>query len=178
MINTAKDNRVSSRLMGVMSKIKNQDGTSARGLRNVGVGIATPGAKLLLKGFNFNKRSTLTSILFKPYSVNTGTGVISIAGLKPVDDIAALAGATHINLKGAFARVNFATSQYDIKYTNVVNLPINAVSSNVLLTPTGVPGGTGVDLFLLQIEFFQFVNGVQYSLKNGEYNALSIVEVV
>jgi len=178
MINTAKDNRVSSRLMGLMSKIKNMDSTSARGLRNVGIGIAVPAAKQLLKGFNFNKNSPLASILFKPYAVNTGTGVITIAGLKPIDDIATLAGATHINLKGAFARMNFVTGQYDIKYTNVVNLPINGVSTNVTLTPTGVPGGIGVDLFLLQVEFFQLVNGVQYSLKNGEFNALSIVEVV
>jgi hypothetical protein len=31
---------------------------------------------------------------------------------------------------------------------------------------------------LLKIEFFQSVNGVQYSLKNGAYNALRVIEVV
>jgi hypothetical protein len=58
-----------------------------------------------------------------------------------------------------------------------VNLPINAVSSNVVLTPTAAATGAGTNLFMLQIEFLQMVNTVQYSLKNGAYNALSIVEV-
>jgi len=31
---------------------------------------------------------------------------------------------------------------------------------------------------LLKMEFFQLINGVQYSLKNGSYNALKIVEVL
>ena len=29
---------------------------------------------------------------------------------------------------------------------------------------------------MLKIEFFQLVNAVQYSLKNGAYNALKIIE--
>jgi hypothetical protein len=47
----------------------------------------------------------------------------------------------------------------------------------MLLTPAASPAGAGTDLYLLQIEFFQEVNGVQYTLKNGAYNSLSIVEV-
>ena len=37
--------------------------------------------------------------------------------------------------------------------------------------------GTGTKIFLMKIEFFQEVNGVQYSMKNGSYNALKIVAV-
>ena len=65
----------------------------------------------------------------------------------------------------------------DLQASNVINLPIDAVATNVILTPTGVPAGAGTDLYLLQIEFYQEVNAVQYSLKNGAHNALSIVEV-
>jgi len=55
--------------------------------------------------------------------------------------------------------------------------PIDANAVNVNLTPASAPTGTGTDIFILMIEFFQEVNGVQYSLNNGQYNAMSIVEV-
>ena len=177
MLQTASDNRVVSRLTKVMTDIKNLDATSARGDRNVGVAIVLPAAKALLKNFNFNKKAILGSILFKPYSVNTLTGVITINGLEPVNHINFPAGATHVTLKGAWLKLDFATGLYDLQASNVVNLPINAVATNVVLTPAGVPAGAGTDIFLLQIEFFQEVNAVQYSLKNGAYNALAIVEV-
>ena len=177
MLMTAGDNRVTSRLTKLMTDIKNLDATSVRGKRVVGVAIALAPAKALLKGFNFNDRAILGSILFKPFAVTTATGVITINGLVPTNDIAFPVGATHISIKGAWAKVDFANNVSDIKYSNVVNLPINAVSSNVVLTPTAAAVGAGTNLFMLQIEFFQMINAVQYTLKNGAYNALSVVEV-
>lgn len=52
------------------------------------------------------------------------------------------------------------------------------VASTITLTPTAIPLGTGTNIFLLKVEFLQQVNGIQYSLMNGAYNALSIVEIV
>jgi hypothetical protein len=176
MLQTAADNRVVSRVTKVMTDIKNLDPTSARGLRNVGVGIALPAGKALLKNFNFNKRSILGSILFKPYSVNIGNGVITINGLEPINDLAYPVGATHVTFKGSWLKLDFATGIYDLQLTNSVNLPINGAPTNVVLTPA-IPAGAGTDLYLLQIEFFQEVNLIQYSLKNGAHNVLCIVEV-
>ncbi len=177
MLATASDNRVVSRLTKIMTDIKNLDATSARGLRNVGVAIATPAAKALLKNFNFNKRALLGSVLFKSYAVNTGTGVITINGLIPINHINYPSGATHVTLKGGWLKLNFATGVYDFQPTNAVNLPINIASTNVVLTPAAVPVGAGAtNIYLLQIEFFQMVNLVQYSLKDGAHNALAIVE--
>lgn len=178
MLATASDNRVVSRLTKVMTDVKNLDATSARGLRNVGVAIALPAAKALLKNFNFNKRALLASVLFKPYAVNTGTGVITINNIIPINHISFPPGATHVTFKGAWLKLNFVTGVYDLQPTNVVNLPINAVSSNVVLTPVGVPVGAGAtNFYLLQIEFFQMVNLVQYSLKDGAHNTLCAIEV-
>lgn len=174
---TASDNRVTSRLTKVMSAVKNFDTTSARGKRVVSIGIGTAGGKALLKGFNFNKRSVLGGVLFKPFAIVLGTGEITIANLIPVNDIAFPVGATHLSLKSAFADVDFAGGLHDVQISNTVNLPIDGASSNVVLTPPGVPPGAGVKFYLLTIEFFQEVNGVQYSLKNGAYNALAIVDV-
>ena len=177
MMQNASDGRVVSRLTKVMTQIKNLDPTSARGQRNVGVGIAQPGAVELLKGFNFNKEAILGSILFNPFAVNTGTGEITLSNLVPINDISSTPGATHITLRGAWVKMDFATGETDVQQTNAVNLPLDATSTTVVLTPTAPASGTGNDLFLLMIEFFQEVNGNQYVLKNGAYNALSIVEI-
>jgi hypothetical protein len=153
------------------------DPTSARGLRNVGVAIALPTAKIKLKGFNFNNRALLQSVLFNAFTVNTTTGVINVPGLIPIDEIAYPQGATHVALKGCWTRIDFATGISQVFTSNVVNLPINATSTNVTLTPTGTPSGPGTDVFILQLEFFQIVNNVQYVLKNGAHNTMAIVEV-
>lgn len=178
MIASASDNRITSRLTQIMSQIKNLDSTSVRGERSVDVGIATPEGKALLQDFNFNDKAILGAILYKPYTVTTATGVISIANLVPDVDIAAPSGTTHVSLKGAFAIVDFDLGTSDVKFTNVENIPLDNTSSSVTLTPTAVPTGTGTKLYLLQIEFFQEVNAVQYSLNNGAYNSLAIIEVV
>ncbi|CAG5086047.1 hypothetical protein [Parvicella tangerina] len=177
MMQNASDNRVTSRLTKLMTQIKNLDTTSVRGKRNVGVGIANANAKLLLKDFNFNENAVLGSILFNPYDVDVNTGVINLVDLIPINDLNNAPGATHITLRGAWAKVDFATGDYDVQESNAVNLPIDGVTSNVVLTPNAAPAGSGTDLYLLMVEFFQEVNGDQYTLKNGAYNALSIVEV-
>jgi hypothetical protein len=177
MLMTASDNRVTARLTKLMTDVKNLDATSVRGKRSVGVAIVLPPAQAMLKGFNFNIKAILGSILFKPYTVTTATGVITINGLVPINDITFPSGATHMSFKGSWAKVDFATNVADVQYSNAVNVPIDGASTNVVLTPPAPPTGPGTNLFVLQIEFFQMVNAVQYSLKNGAYNALSIVEV-
>ena len=175
---TASDKRVTSRVTQVMTTIKNQDATSIRGKRNVGVGIALPTGKSTLKNFNFNINAVLSSVLYKNYALNTTTGKIDIVGLVPANDVAFPNGATHLSIRGAWAKVDFAANTTDIQFTNTVNLAIGTTSSNVSLTPVAVPTGTGISMYLLAVEFFQLVNGVQYVLKNGAYNALAIIEVV
>ena len=174
----ATDGRVVARMTKIMTQIKNLDTTSVRGARNVGVAMATAQAKALLKGFEFNREAMLSSMLFKPWAVNTTTGVITIAGLVPTLDLIYPEGATHVSFTGAYANINYATGIADVKLTNVQNLPITATSSAITLTPTVVPTGTGAKIFLLKIEFFQLVNAVQYSLKNGAFNALKIIDVI
>ncbi len=177
MMLTASDNRVTSRLTKIMTDIKNYDTTSVRGERTVGVGIADPAAMELLNGFDFNISAILSSILFAPYTVDLPTGKISFAALTPINDIAFPSGATHITLSGAFAIVDFVNGTSDIQFSPEVNLPIDGTTAPQSLTPAAVPAGTGSKFYLLEIEFFQEVNAVQYSLKNGAYNALAIVEV-
>ncbi len=177
MMLTSSDNRVVSRLTKLMSAVKNLDTTSIRGQRTVGVAITQAPAKALLKGFDFNKRAVIGSVLRKPFLVQTNNGMITISNLVPINDIVYPSGATHVNLKSAWAIVDFVGGTSSVEYSPVVNLPIDATTNNVQLLPPNIPIGTTTNLYLLQIEFLQEVNGVQYSLKNGAFNALAIVEV-
>lgn len=177
LLKDASDFLVTSRLNKLMFAIKNLDSTSSRGGRNVGIGITNPAAKDLIKGFDFNEMAPLQRVLKKPYTLNTATGVISIPGLKPKQDIDCPKGATHTRITGGWVRVDFSSTpgQGELILTNQVTLPLNNVLNNIVLTPGSLPGGTGTDIFVLQIVFFQEVNGVEYSLKNGEFNAMGVV---
>jgi hypothetical protein len=178
LLQTASDNRVVSRITKLMTEIKNLDATSVRGQRNVGIASVLPSAKALLKNFNFNNRAVLGSILFKNYIVSVDDGAITINGLQPINHIKYPSGATHVTMRGAWLKIDFASGTYELQMSNAVNRPINATTSDVVLTPAVRPVIEGIDIFLLQVEFFQAVNGVQYSLKNGSHNALAIVDVV
>ena len=175
---TTSDNRITSRVTKLMTIVKNFDTTSARGLRNVGVAISQATAKAELKDFDFNIDSPLSSTLFKPFAVNVTTGVITIAGLVPATDISFPIGATHVTVRGGWVKIDFAGNKAEIQLTNATNMAITNTATSVTLTPTAVPAVVGTGLFLLAVEFFQLVNGVQYTLKNGSYNSLSIVQVV
>ena len=175
MMNAA-DNRVTSRLTQVMTVIKNYDTTSVRGERSVALGIADPAALALLKDFDFNDKAILSGVLFAPFIVTPATGEIAIPAFVPLNDIAYPGGATHVNLKAAFANVDFTNEISAIEYSPVTNLPIDGTNTPVSLVPAGVPAGAGTKFYLLLLEFFQEVNGIQYPLKNGAYNVLNIVE--
>jgi len=174
----AADNRITSRLTRLMSQIRKLDTTSDRGKRSVGVAIQNQPAKDMLKGFNFNVRSMLNAILYRPYTLDTSSGEIEIVDLVPINHIAAPPNSTHVSFTAAWGKVNFADGVSDLSISPAVNLPIDSAQTTVTATPPTAPGGTGTDVFILLVEFFQEVNGTQYSLNDGGYNALNIVDVV
>jgi hypothetical protein len=178
LMNDAKDNRVTSRLTQVMSRVKNEDLTSPRGERNVATGILTPQGQAWLIGFNFNKRAILDSVLQASYALDTATGEVEIADFIPIQQLDYPEGATHVDLSSGFLNLDFGTGDYDLQLSNLINLPIDATISTVTLTPVGVPVGTGQNFYFLKVAFYQEVNAVQYPLNNGAFNTLQIIEVL
>lgn len=174
----ASDGRIVSRLTQLMAQIKNMDVDSARGQRTVSSGLVDPNAVLMLKGLEFNKQALMSSVLYKPYAVDTTTGEITITGLNPVTDVVIPQGATHLEFSGAFATVDFQTGATEMISTGVQTLQINSDLTDVSIIPDGVPTGPGVKLYLLKLSFYQQVNGVMYPLKNGAYNALRVIEAI
>lgn len=174
----AKDGRVASRLTQVMSKIKNEDLSSARGQRQVAIGLATAVGKTWLKGFEFNNQTTLGSVLLSDYSLDPLTGTIVINDFIPSQRLQSPEGATHVSFSGGFLNLDFATGSKQLEVSNVVNLAIDMANTTVTLTPASVPSGTGNQLYFLKLAFFQELNGVQYPLNNGAFNALQLIDVL
>ncbi len=173
------DGKVTSRLTQVMSYILKEDKTSTRGNRNVATGIKTDIGKNFLLDFNFNINSLLGNVLYKPVELDAATGKITITDLIPINEIEGPQGATHVTIKSAFVSIDFNTGKADVKYSVPDNLQLDTTISTVTLQPAEVPVITTdtTTMHLLALEFYQEMNGVQYSLKNGAYNCLQIIEV-
>ncbi|RXK60678.1 hypothetical protein ESA94_09445 [Lacibacter luteus] len=176
LLNTA-DSRMLARLTREMLKVIQADATNDRGLRNVIDGEAE-----LLEGFEFNSSSKLGTSLFAPYTVSidrvSGALTISIPPFVPVNMVAAPSGATHFKLVSAGVEIDFENKTYVIDFSNNNALPINSTATAALNLNHQVTANSTKPLFLvLGIEFYQEVNGNEYSLKNGAFNALSLVKV-
>ena len=78
MLNKAKDSKLSSRMLQLLNAVKNYDSNSVRGKRSVQQGLETIEGKQILKGFDFNSKATLASVLHATYTLDTATGTIEI----------------------------------------------------------------------------------------------------
>jgi hypothetical protein len=174
--NTA-DSRMVSRLTTEFIKVIQEDVTNPRGQRNVIDGEAE-----LLESFDFNISGKLGTTLYAPFTSVidrvSGTLTVSLPAFVPINMIAAPGGATHFKIISAGAEIDFENEVYvaDTKASNI--LPWDANPTAVINLANAVTANSTKPLFLaLGIEFYQQVNGQMYSLKNGAYNALSLVKV-
>jgi hypothetical protein len=166
-----------SRLTTEMVKVIHEDITNPRGLRNVIDGEAE-----LLESFEFNLNGKLGTTMYAPYvgTINRVTGDISvnIPSFIPLNMIAAPGGTTHFKIVAAGMEIDFENEVFTTDTSETVQLPWDANATAPINLANNVPANSTHPLFLvLGIQFFQEVNGVQYPLKNGAYNALAIVKV-
>jgi hypothetical protein len=173
-----KDKRLSSRLVKLMSTIKNLDSSSARGERKVALGLQTSAGKELLKGFDFNSKATMSSVFTGTLDLDIATGAITVDPFVPEVQLRIPEGTTHFSMQGAFLNLDFETGIRDISYSTEEFFPYGSTPVTTVLTPSFVPTGSGNQLYFLLIEYYQAVNGVNYPLNNGAYNVLQILEVV
>jgi hypothetical protein len=177
LLQNAKDRRVVSRLTKEMIRVIKADATSSRGLRNVVDGEAE-----MLQGFEFNSNAKLSTSLYAKYSpvINRATGVleINIPAFIPVNDLVIPDGATHYKIVSAGAEIDFENETFIEANTSTGILPWNEIETAPVTLSNPVTANSTHPLFLfLGIQFFQQVNGTNYPLKNGAFNALSLVQV-
>ena len=176
LLNSA-DSRMVSRLTQRMVRVIQADATNERGLRNVIDGEAE-----LLAGFEFNIRGKLGTSLYAPFTsaIDRVSGEISvdIPPFVPANMIAAPSGTTHFKIVSAGAEVDFEEETFVVQNSETAILPWNAVPTVAInQVNTVTPNSTKPLFFALGLEFYQEVNGQMYSLKNGAFNPLSLVQV-
>ena len=176
LINSA-DGRMVSRLTQQMVKVIQADVTSVRGLRNIIDGEAE-----LLSGFEFNIRGKLGTSLFAPFvgTIDRATGDITVdlAPFVPTNMIAAPSGSTHFKIISTGAEIDFEAETFVVTNSETAILPWDAVPTVAISQTNPVTPASTKPLFLaLGVEFYQEVNGQMYSLKNGAYNPLALVQV-
>jgi len=177
LVKKASDHRMVSRLTKRFKEVIKLDAVNPRGMRNVIDGEAT-----LLEGFDFNINGKLNTTLYAGYttSINRVTGElkIEIPGFVPTEKIAAPAGTTHFRIMSSGASVDFENKVFTEDSTETGYLPLNDVATAATdLSNMVATNSTHPLILILGIEFFQEVNGTQYPLKNGVFNALSVVKV-
>ena len=177
LLQNAKDSRVTSRLTKEMMKVLKADATSNRGLRNVVDGEAE-----MLQGFEFNLNAKLSTTFYAAFTGiidrNTGTLAVNIPSFTPTKDIVVPDGTTHFKIVCAGAEIDFEAGVFTTAASDSTILPLDDVATAALNLSNAVTANSTHPLFLLLgIQFYQLVNGVNYPLKNGGFNALSIVKV-
>ena len=177
-IQNSKDHRVTSRLTKEMVKVIKADTTSTRGMRNVVDGEAE-----MLEGFDFNSNANLGNTIYATYTPSIdrvgGILMLEIKAFTPSTDIVAPEGTTHFKIVTAGSEIDFENETFisDFKDTGILPLDNNVVAP-IILKNTVTANSTHPLFLMLGIQFFQQVNGVDYPLKNGAFNALKMVKVL
>lgn len=177
LIRTAADNRVTSRLTSTIMKIIKSDAINARGERSVAHGDIT-----LLEGFQFNKNAGLAKTFGAPFTATIdragGKMKVTVAAFNPAELISAPQGATHFRLKSVGASIDFKTNGFSTGESESAYFPVGGEQQpSFTLSHTVTPGPSSSLLLVLGIEFAEFVNGVQYPLKDAVGNAMAVVKV-
>lgn len=172
-----KDRTKSTRMSSALFKVKSFDTSSIRGQRKVSEGIQTAGGKEVLTGFEFNKNAPLDAVLLTKYVLDTTANEIKMTGFNPSIMLASPEGATHVKLYATHAKLDFTTEDSDLVMSNVEIVAINNTVSDITLSFTTPASGTGIEMYLLKLEFLQEFNAELYPLKNGTFNALKMMKV-
>jgi hypothetical protein len=187
------DSKVTGRLTSIMKKINLEDQTEARGYRRIEISTQ----RTYLKGFEFDKNTSLNGIFNAPYTLeNTPDrvkGTFTVPDFNPMNLINAPSGATHFRLITAISVIsdfeyNATTNGYepmepamnevsDIQFSGFLDLyaPLPATTLVATLPNGVVPSAPTSVIQCIGIEFYQQVGGNYYLFASG--NCLKIEEV-
>lgn len=172
-----KATRGVQRLNKILNQLKNEDSVNRLGQRTVATALTTSRGKSLLTGFDFYGKSSVYSLLTKNFSIDETTGEASIVDFTPIYDVIAPRSATHM----AFKLVTVCLDADDMLVTtsrsDEVYLPLSDASLDLTLTPETPPIATTFCFYIVQIIFFNEINGFK-ELVGYDSAALSIIKIV
>jgi hypothetical protein len=177
LLQNAKDKRVVSRLTKDLVAITKTDSINERGERTLQDGNLS-----LLESFEFNLNGKLGATLFATYTKAfdrvSGDATIDIAAFSPTIRIAAPTGTTHFKVVMGVTELDFENEVSVFENDETAVLPYSGADTVPIALTAGITANSVLPIVqVLGIEFYQEVNGQMYPLKNGAYNALSVVIV-
>lgn len=173
----AKDIRTSSRLVSIISKVKNLDTVSVRGQRKFAIGFATPEGQAQLLGFDFNKYAPLSQILNKDFVLDATVGSLTIADFKPKENLSVPEYATHVSIGLACVSLDAENDHSQTVYATPLPVEINDQVQTLTVTLDSLPTDPGVKMFYVYIAFYQMTNAELYPLRSDKMNALKLVHI-
>jgi len=184
-VHNASVNRLSARVNGLMSTIKNSD-TLPRGMRTVGHALEVAKHLHLFKGFEFNPPSVVRNLLSCSTEIDPATNSIVLRHFDPHFSFHAPTHATHVELTGCMARFDFTAGTGEMCVTPRIEFAVNVPQEDtygaynleevVVLTPDEVLTGTGITLYLLKVVFLmRMPNGEEFEVRNGAGNGVVIL---
>lgn len=177
LIGGGADGRLTARLVKKLMEIVKTDMVNKRGER-----VVMEGDLKLLEGFDFNIKSSLKNTVLQQYNVEwdrtTGECKLAFNPFVAEETIAAPEGTTHYRLVLGAASVDFLNQVYELKLDRSVIAPWDENEVvDLELTTSLMPNSTQPVFIAMSVEFYQEVNGANYLLNNGSYNATSVVKV-
>ncbi len=166
-----------NRLVSTMSKVRDQDFIHPKGFKNVATGMHEEIGKHQLKGFEFNQYAHLNNILRKEYSINTIEAILTINGLNPLKDFKKPPSASIVGITLLWSKIDFeAFESHTVSSDEAMISLVNNSLDTVLAIPEP-PAGSGTNVFVLKLVYYQEIGGKHYVLKNKEYCCARVVGV-
>lgn len=172
----SKDSGMTSRLTQTMMKIIRSDGENVRGMRTVSKGDIA-----LLQGFEFNSNARLGSTFQMEYNSvidrAAGSVTVTVPAFVPAVRVAFPAGATHASIVAGASEIDFEAGDFQSKVERSILFPLDNAQQPEIALPIALTANTDKLVFvILGIEFYQEVNGENYSMKNGAFNAMALIQ--
>lgn len=169
-------NTVHGRLRSALAEVKNEDKIHKKGTRTVHTGIQTSKGKQYLNQFEFQHKRGLKKLLGKSYDMDTCSGVFSILNLIPKGDVHANIIADRAGFTLYRVNVDFENKEIEIKASEELMLNLyNHEAVDVNIEVKDKSEIEGIEIYMLQILFYDVVNGVRYLRQTG--NTATIVGV-
>ncbi len=169
------DVNLHSRMMQLFQTIKALDPVSERGQRRFEHGLGTEAGKHLFLNFAFT--TTKASAVLPGIGVfNPSSSSYAISNLA-ASKLVLPKGATGMQLCLGILAPSFADDTFSFHSSPIVTLDPTSSNSTISLTPTSLPSGDGLRIAVLQVRYYQTVNGVSVLLHELDAQALEIVGV-
>lgn len=160
-------------IQSLVTNIKGCDTTSPKGERTFALGLQTEQGQKLLKGFSFNPKQRLKSVLMHHYEVATEEGILTI----PAFDSRRIyfpKSADKLGLQLVLMRLDSEKPLCTIETSALALVDKNDERSTIILE-SPIPEGEGNLLALLYFGFFTEAGGDVYFLSQPK-NVLEVVD--